>query len=72
MKRAELDRMSTDDLWSLHVEVTQLLHEKLQVEKLARDCRACETGMDAVVQQVRQSPHAWLSTSSFVSSIPPS
>ena len=28
MKRAEFDRMSTDDLWSLHVEVTQLLQQK--------------------------------------------
>ena len=33
MKRAELDRMSTDDLWSLHVEVSQLLQEKIQREK---------------------------------------
>jgi hypothetical protein len=31
-----------------------------------------EAGVDAVVQQVRQSRHAWLSTSSFVSSTPPS
>ena len=34
MKRAELDRMSTDDLWSLHVEVTQLLQQRIQQEKL--------------------------------------
>ena len=34
MKRAELDRMSTDDLWSLHVEVSQLLQQKIQQEKL--------------------------------------
>ena len=34
MKRAELDRMSTDNLWSLHVEVSQLLQQKIQQEKL--------------------------------------
>src|SRR6478735_3414127 len=34
MKRAELDRMSTDDLWSLHVEVSQLLQQRIQQEKL--------------------------------------
>ena len=34
MKQAELDRMSTDDLWSLHVEVTQLLQQRIQQEKL--------------------------------------
>jgi DNA-binding protein H-NS len=34
MKRTELDRMSTDELWSLHVEVTQLLPQRIQAEKL--------------------------------------
>ena len=34
MKRTELDGMSTDDLWSLHVEVTQLLQQRIQTEKL--------------------------------------
>jgi DNA-binding protein H-NS len=34
MKRAELDRMSTDDLWSLHVEVSELLQQRIQAEKL--------------------------------------
>ena len=34
MKRIELDRMSSDDLWSLHVEVTQLLQQRIQHEKL--------------------------------------
>ena len=34
MKRTELDRMSTDDLWSLHVEVSQVLQQKIQQEKL--------------------------------------
>ena len=34
MKRSELDRMSTDDLWSLHVEVSQLLQSRIQQEKL--------------------------------------
>ena len=39
MKRAELDRMSTDDLWSLHVEVSQLLQQRIQQEKLQLDDR---------------------------------
>ena len=39
MKRAELDRMSTDDLWSLHVEVSQLLQQRIQQEKLQLDER---------------------------------
>jgi DNA-binding protein H-NS len=34
MKRIELDRMSSDDLWSLHVEVSQLLQERIRTEKL--------------------------------------
>jgi DNA-binding protein H-NS len=34
MKRAELDRMSIDDLWSLHVEVSQLLQQRIKQEKL--------------------------------------
>ena len=34
MKQTELDRMSTDDLWSLHVEVSQLLQQRIQTEKL--------------------------------------
>ena len=33
MNRAKLDRMNTDDLWSLHVEVSQLLQERIQREK---------------------------------------
>ena len=33
MKRIELDRMSSDDLWSLHVEVSQLLQERILTEK---------------------------------------
>ncbi len=39
MKRVELDRMSTDDLWSLHVEVSQLLQQKIEREKLQLDER---------------------------------
>ena len=39
MKRAELDRMSTDDLWSLHAEVSQLLQQKIEQEKLQLDER---------------------------------
>ena len=34
MKRTELDRMSTDDLWSLHVEISQLLQQRIHMEKM--------------------------------------
>ena len=34
MRRNELYQMNTDDLWSLHVEVSQLLQERIQAEKL--------------------------------------
>ena len=34
MKRAEFERMDTDDLWSLHVKVSQLLQQRIQQEKL--------------------------------------
>ena len=34
MKRTELDRMSTEDLWSLHLEVSRLLQQRIQMEKL--------------------------------------
>ncbi len=34
MKRAELDRLSTDDLWLLHVEVSQLLQQRIKQQKL--------------------------------------
>ena len=34
MKRTELDGLSTDNLWSLHLEVSQVLQQKLQQEKL--------------------------------------
>jgi DNA-binding protein H-NS len=34
VKRIELDGMSTDDLWSLHVEVSHLLQQRIQAEKL--------------------------------------
>ena len=33
MKRTNLEGMSTDDLWSLHVEVTELLQQRMQTEK---------------------------------------
>ena len=39
MKRAELDRMSADALWSLHIEVSDLLQEKIQAEKLELEKR---------------------------------
>ena len=32
--RVELNRMSTNDLWSLHLEVAQLLQQRIQQEKL--------------------------------------
>ena len=33
MKRINLKGMSTDDLWSLHVEVSQLLQQRILTEK---------------------------------------
>ena len=32
--RVELDQMNTDDLWSLHLEISQLLQQRIQQEKL--------------------------------------
>ena len=34
MKRNQLDQMDADELWSLHVEVSQLLQQRIQAEKL--------------------------------------
>jgi DNA-binding protein H-NS len=39
MEQSEFDRMSTDELWSLHVELSRLLQEKMRVEKLALEER---------------------------------
>ena len=39
MKRVELDQMSADDLWSLHAEVSELLQQKIEQEKLQLDER---------------------------------
>jgi DNA-binding protein H-NS len=39
MKRLELDRLSTDELWSLHVEVSLLLQQRIQTEKQQLDER---------------------------------
>ena len=33
-KRIELDAMSVEDLWSLHVELSQMLQQRIQAEKL--------------------------------------
>ena len=33
MKQFSIEGMSTDDLWSLHVEVTELLQQRMQTEK---------------------------------------
>ena len=34
VKRADFERMGTDDLWSLHVQVSQVLQQRIQQEKL--------------------------------------
>src|SRR6476660_2215611 len=34
MKRTELERLNGDALWSLHLEVSQLLQQRIQAEKL--------------------------------------
>jgi DNA-binding protein H-NS len=39
MERIELERMSSDNLWSLHLEVAQLLQEKIKAERLALEKR---------------------------------
>jgi DNA-binding protein H-NS len=39
MEQIDLDRMSIDDLWSLHVELARLLEERLKTEKLALEER---------------------------------
>ena len=58
MKRAELDRMSTDDLWSLHVEVSQLLQQRIQQEKLQLDERLkrLQTPVSGAVSERRPYP----------------
>ena len=33
-KRVELDAMSVEDLWSLHVDLSQMLQQRIQAEKL--------------------------------------
>ena len=33
MTRTELGRISNDDLWLLHLEISQLLQERIQAEK---------------------------------------
>jgi DNA-binding protein H-NS len=52
MKRIELGGLSTDELWSLHVELTQLLEqriltEKQQLEERLRVLKAPVTGRRA-------------------------
>jgi DNA-binding protein H-NS len=39
VKRTELERMDTDDLWSLHIEVSHLLQQRIQTEKLRLEGR---------------------------------
>src|ERR1700752_5315018 len=39
VKRTELERRDTDGLWSLHIEVSQLLQQRIQTEKLRLEGR---------------------------------
>jgi DNA-binding protein H-NS len=39
MKRPDLQRMSADDLWSLHLQVSDFLTQKIQQEKLLLEGR---------------------------------
>jgi DNA-binding protein H-NS len=39
MERIELEGMSSDDLWSLHLELAQLLQEKIKAQRLALENR---------------------------------
>lgn len=39
MEPIEFDRMSTDELWSLHIELARLLEERIKREKMALDER---------------------------------
>ncbi|WP_309142432.1 H-NS histone family protein [Bradyrhizobium sp. sGM-13] len=39
MKRTELDQTSIDELWSLHVEVSDLLQQRIHEEKLKLEQR---------------------------------
>ena len=34
MERAEFERMSTDDLWTLRLQISDVLQQKIQQEKL--------------------------------------
>jgi len=56
MKRTELERMSTDDLWFLHVEVSQLLQQRIQQEKLRLEERLkrLQTSLVARVESGRR------------------
>jgi DNA-binding protein H-NS len=58
MKRAELDRMSTDDLWSLHVEVSQLLQERIKQEKLLLEERLKRLGTPVSARRPYPPVHA--------------
>jgi DNA-binding protein H-NS len=37
--KIELDRMNADDLWSLHLEVSQLLQQRIRAEKQRLEAR---------------------------------
>jgi DNA-binding protein H-NS len=59
MKRLELERMSSDDLWSLHLEVTQLLQEKIEAERLTLEKRLeilTPSSLKALVSERRPYP----------------
>jgi DNA-binding protein H-NS len=54
MKRIELDHMDSDDLWSLHVDLSQMLQQRLQAEKLRLE--ECLKQLEASVSGRRPYP----------------
>jgi DNA-binding protein H-NS len=54
MKRTNLEGMSVDDLWSLHVEITELLQQRMQSEKERLEERLKQ--LDAPVSGHRKYP----------------
>jgi DNA-binding protein H-NS len=62
MERIELERMSSDDLWSLHLEVVQLLQERIKAERLALEKRLRVLNaplLKAPVSERRPYPPVW-------------
>ena len=58
MKRADFDGMSSDNLWSLHVELSQLLEQRIKQEKLQLDERLklLQTPVSVCVGRTRRFP----------------